>query len=116
MNRLRKSAISCIVVEMLVLQFLHPILDGRGFLSETAARKILSKSHRRVFARLVQCEIPLSLVSLEFLCREMVRVILLNQKVCEERILPESMTPRLAETQVMFALALSTWKFRSEYK
>ena len=38
-NHLRKSAISGIVVEILVLQFLHPIHDGEGFLSETAARK-----------------------------------------------------------------------------
>ena len=31
MNRLRKSAISCIVVEILVLQFLHMVHDGDSF-------------------------------------------------------------------------------------
>ena len=36
----------------------------------------------------------------------------------EECILPEGKTPRLAEPQGLFALALSTWmeEFRSEYK
>ena len=38
-------------------------------------------SHRRFFARFVQCEIPLSLVSLEFLFGETVGVILLRQLV-----------------------------------
>ena len=36
----------------------------------------------------------------------------------EKCILPESKTPQLAETQGMFAVALSTWRkrFRSEYR
>ena len=53
----------------------------RRFLREDCSSKIWSKSHRRVFAWLIQSEIPLSLVSFEFLCREMVRVILFCQFV-----------------------------------
>ena len=43
--------------------------------------KIWSKSHKRVFAWLIQGEIPLTLVYFEILCREMVRVILFCQFV-----------------------------------
>ena len=38
-SRLTRSAISCIAVEILVVQFLHLIHDGDFFLSESAARK-----------------------------------------------------------------------------
>ena len=48
----------------------------RRFFYRDCSSKIWSKSHWPVFAWLIQCEIPLSLVSFEFLCREMVRVIL----------------------------------------
>ena len=50
-------------------------------MSETAARKPDRSRIGAFFAQLIQCEIPLPLVSFEFLFRETVRVILLCQLV-----------------------------------
>ena len=49
--------------------------------------KVCSTSHRRILARFVQCEIPLSLMSLKFLFGYTVRVILLCQLVHLEALL-----------------------------
>ena len=65
----------------MVLQFLHLILDGDGFVSETAARKSDLSRIGAFFLLFIQCEIPLSLVSFAILFRGMVRVILLCQHV-----------------------------------
>ena len=53
----------------------------RRFLIETAARKSDRSFIGPFFAWLIQCEIPLSLVSLKFLCIEMVRVIFFRKFV-----------------------------------
>ena len=58
-NRLRKSAISCIAVEKLVLQFPYLNHDDDGFWERDYSSKIWSKSHKRVLAWLIQGEIPL---------------------------------------------------------
>ena len=75
-NRSRKSAISDIVEEKGLCNF------SSWFSMETVfewdcSSEIWSKSHRSVFALFVQCEMPLSLLSLEFLFGETVRVIFL---------------------------------------
>ena len=79
-NRLRKSAISCIAAEILVLQFHHLIHDEDGFLRETAAPK---SCRSRVGAFLpdlfnLRYHCPWYLLSFSL---EMVRVILLCQFV-----------------------------------
>ena len=51
------------------------------FLSETATRKSSRRSHRGFFARIIQCETPLSLLFFEFLFSEIVRWVLLSQLV-----------------------------------
>ena len=52
------------------------------------------------------------------MCGSSAAAVLACSLLWEECILPESKTPRLAETQGMFASALSTWKkrFRTEYR
>ena len=70
MNRLRKSAI-CGEIGSAISS---PDSRWRRFFDRDCSSKIWSKSHWPIFAWLIQCEIPLSLVSFEFLCREMVRV------------------------------------------
>ena len=81
-RRLRKSAISCIVVEILVLQFPHLIHDEDGFWErERAARKSGRSCIGAFLPDLFNVRYHLSLVSFEFLLREMVRVILLCQFV-----------------------------------
>ena len=76
MNRLRKSAISYIAVEILVLKFPHLIHDEDGFWERLQLENLVE-----VAAWLTQCEISFSLESFVFLFREMVRAILFCQFV-----------------------------------
>ena len=56
-------------------------LTMKSVFERDCSSKIWSESHKRVFVWLIQGEIPWSLVSFEFLWREMVRVILFCQFV-----------------------------------
>ena len=75
MNRLRKNAISILLWRNWFCNLLT-WLSMETVFERACSSKIRSKSHRRVFAWLIQGEIPLSLVSFKFLWREMVRVVL----------------------------------------
>ena len=81
MSRLRKSAISWIAVEKLVLQPVRQTHGEDGFWEGLQLENLVEVAKARFFAWPIQGKISLSLVSFEFLCREMARVILFCQFV-----------------------------------